>query len=610
MIIENRTKRSSKRGNSNKYKPKVEQIEWNLSIPVLDLICSFIVSENRTIRRGHLVNLKNLIKLVDMDKGYSDNPEKMERIEFIQRGIDSRLNKNLHSSDIILADITGGFAGVGYKNVISSIKEVTTDDIQWINDTVASTLNGAFIYNDIDKVIDICEKIKSAEGQEKLKALQEYEELNQAIQTKFRQNKSRTSTDIMFSLRNGIFEDSVRDIHEQLSNPSNRLVTGMQGFNEMTAGGLECGRVYMFFGLPGEGKSTTLLNLAFQIKNNNRNFKPKDPSKTPCVVLLTMENTVKETVPRVFNMTVSDDDMTNYQSDQVINLMRTEGGLYLNNQSPIDVVIKYMPGDSVDTSYLYDLVDDLEDDGYEVIAFIQDYIKRIRSVYNASGDLRVELGAIVNEFKVFASIKDIPVITASQLNRDATKHIDEARKATKADLVRLLGRSNIGESMLMLENIDAGFMIAPEYDFDTNQKYLGIQMIKNRFKSTGRQHIYQPYAEGNGIKLVEDSCMAEPLFRETLRPTIDSNINHRPMNPTISNTGGIIKNSPYQVNEIRDLGNAKLLSDSASNVFNSPNVVNIATMGTNSPLVASFNKIAEELEAKNKPLIQPIIKCG
>ena len=74
------------------------------------------------------------------------------------------------------------------------------------------------------------------------------------------------------------------------------MICGMQGLNEMVGGGFESGRVYMLLGITGIGKSISLLNLVYQLKRYNRNYKTKDPTKTPCIVLLTMENTVVETI--------------------------------------------------------------------------------------------------------------------------------------------------------------------------------------------------------------------------------------------------------------------------------------------------------------------------
>jgi hypothetical protein len=235
-----------------------------------------------------------------------------------------------------------------------------------------------------------------------------------------------------------------------------------------------------------------------------------------------MENSIKETVQRVFSMCVGR-DMASYSEEGAINALKTEGELAVSGNDPIDLIIKYKPNLSEDTSYLYTLCEDLEDEGYEVICFLQDYIKRIRSAEGSfGGDLRLQLGAIINEFKVFATLKNIPVITASQLNRTATAAIDEAKIKNKADLVRLIGRSNVGESNLILENSDWIALIAPEFDKDGN-KYLGIQRVKSRYYIPGDFFCaYLPYIKDT-IKFVEDLYSPVPVHKVTMREEVQLN---------------------------------------------------------------------------------------
>lgn len=488
-----------------------KRADINLDLMSLNILCAYVLSENRNIRRGHLVNLRNLISILNMDL-YKNNTEKMSRIEFILKGLDARLEKSLTKSDMILKHINGGIIDNSIID-LNSFSSISNAELTWVSNMVTESLNYAFVYQDIDVLLDACTQFKAASYGNKGDAIRNLQNVIAHFSTQFRRNKVENLTEARFNLADGEFQDSIRDIHQQLTSPCSKLICGMQGLNEMTGGGFQSGRFYMLFGLPGEGKSTTLLNLLFQIKKYNKNFKPKDPTKIPTIVLLTMENTVKETVERLFNIAGCKDRMTDYSADQVIDMLKTEGELYITDDNPMNVIIKYVPDRSVDTSYLYTLCEDLEDEGYEVVCLIQDYIKRIRSVESDS-DVRLELGRVSNEMKTFAEIRDIPVISASQLNRDATKHIDEGRKRNKAELVTLLGRSNIGESMLMLENIDCGILIAPEYDRNGN-KYLGLQRIKIRYFAPGRDSIYQPYTD-NAIKLIEDEYNATPLFKETM----------------------------------------------------------------------------------------------
>ena len=150
-------------------------------------------------------------------------------------------------------------------------------------------------------------------------------------------------------------------------------------------------------------------------------------------------------------------------------------------------------------------------------------MKRIRPVEGMfGGDLRLQLGAVVNEFKTFATLKNIPVITASQLNRTATNSIDEARIKNKADLVRLIGRANVGESNLILENSDWICIVAPEYDKD-GKRHLGIQRVKSRYYINNDLHTcYIPYVD-NTIKFVEDIFSSIPVHKVTMRDPVELN---------------------------------------------------------------------------------------
>ena len=552
MNIERRTKYSGRGRSISKTDNKVD---INFDLNALNLMCSYILSENRNIRRSHLINMRNLFDILDISL-YQNDIEKMKRVNFIKKGLEAKILQNLRDPYIVLKYINGGIIDDDVID-INNFTSMSNDELSWINQTISEALKYAFIYNDIDRMIDICTRFKAADYRSRGAIVQEFEMLIQEIQSKFRRSRVENVSEMTFSLKDGIMDEVVKDIHEQLSNPCNKLVTGMQGINEMLGGGFESTRVYMFLGATGIGKSVTLLNLAYQIKKYNKNYVPKDPSKIPVVVYMTMENTIRETVERLFNLTAGPNvDMTKYKPEEVINLLRTEGELYLTDESPIDIIIKYVPDKSVDTGYLYTMTEDLEDEGYEVICLIQDHIKRIRSCY-PSNDIRLELGSIVNEFKVFASIKDIPVITNSHLNRDAAKTIEEGSRANKADLTRMLGRSNIGESMLMLDNLDCAFIINTAYDAQAN-KYMVFKRIKMRYKATHRDYINQPFVNGNEIKLLEDYYSAVPVFKDSLQSSVEES--------NLYNSGLPNNKSKYQ-NNIKDIDDVLDNSSDDDNIF-------------------------------------------
>lgn len=507
MIIENRVKRKGSGRTNVKTKKK---LPINFDLDSLDLMCSYVISNNRNIKRGQYVNLRNLIDMLDMER-YINDQEKYKRILFIKKGIEARNLKGLTNSIAIIKYINGGIMDDDIIDM-NNFSDMSNSEIEWINETVAQSLKSSFIYEDVDNFLDLFTRFKSADYVSISELSKEIEQAISTLNTKFRKAKLDTVTERVFSLRPDNFSNIIQDVHSEVTSKYRLLKTGMQGFNQLIGGGFENTRLYLLLGVTGVGKSLSLLNIAYQIKKYNKGFEPKDPTKIPCVVYLTQENTVTETVQRLFSICTGD-DMRNHSPEEIEQMLKTQGELYLTDESPIDIIIKYKPNRSEDTSYLYTLTEDLEDEGYEVICLIQDHIKRIKSI-EYQQDIRIELGNVANEMKTFAMIKDIPVITVSHLNRDGARTIDATATKAKMDLTRLLGKSNIGESLLMLDNVDLGIIINKEYDYE-GLPYMVFKTVKERIK-VFRNYICQPLTPNNEVKLIEDFYSAVPIFRESL----------------------------------------------------------------------------------------------
>lgn len=511
MNIQNRQKHSNGYANVQSQK----KIGLNFDLQVLDLMCSYTISENSNIRKSHLVNLRNLVNSLDMNL-YINDPEKMSRIAFIKKGLEGRIVKGLKNPDVIIKYASGGIIN---DNIIAiaQLPLLSTEEMNWLNDTVAESLQYDFIYENYDILMDLLVRFKNEDYTNRSEIVEKIRACVTQLSHDFRRSEAESMQDMTFSLRPDKFDDTMHDIYDRLTNTNRKLLTGMQGFNLMTNGGYESGRVYGYFGITGIGKSMTLLNIARQIKKYNRNYQTKDPTKIPCIVIHTMENDVTETVKRLYDISTGADpyEFKNLSYEEVLRRLKEDGELYLSDDNPIDVVIKYTPSGSIDTSYMYTLCEELEEDGYEVICYIQDHLKKMRSQYYKNADIRIELGEIINEMKAFAIAKDIPVITNSHLNRDACAKLEAAAQSSKADLTRSLGKANIGESMLILDNIDLGFYVNIEYD-DVGNKYLCVSTQKKR-DYVPIEYIAQPFANADSIQLLEDFGSPNPVFKDTLR---------------------------------------------------------------------------------------------
>ena len=492
-------------------------IKLNIDLMTFDILARYVLQPTYMVKMEHLVNLRKLVSIIDYST-YENDPEKTKRINFIFKALEARLDNNIVDRDIVLSYVNGGLSFtidfLDYNRL-----DLTKDEVAYIHNLVSEILQYQFIYNKIDDIQDVCTRFKTAEFSNRGNIVNEMETIVDELKNEFRKTKVDDSiTNMTFSLRSGVFENCITNTYNIITNVSRRLITGMQGFNEMIGGGFESGRVYMLLGTSGVGKSLTLLNLICQMKFYNKFYQTKDPTKRPCICLLTMENSVVETITRLFDLVIEGSHgMANYTLEQVIHLLRTEGELVVNDSSPIDIVIKYKANKSVNTSYLYSLYDELDDEGYEMICLVQDHVKRIRSIY-ANSDIRLELGDTVNEFKTFAIEKDIPVITNSHLNRDASRILEEQARKLNQDAGKLLGKSNTGESMLMIDNLDVGLIITLDFDREEN-RFMTFNLIKMRDK-TNRTYIAQPFVPGSTIRLMSD-VGGIPQFKESIHGIAD-----------------------------------------------------------------------------------------
>lgn len=536
---------------NRKKNDSLQPIKLQLDILNLDILCRYVLQTPALLRMEHLVNLRKMINIVDPCI-YENDPEKLKRVQFIFKALEARLDHNINDQDLTLAYVNNNTT-FDIDFIDRDKIDLSKDEISYGHEIVGQGLRYQFVYNNVDDILDICTRFKAADFAHKGEVVEELENIVDTMKNNFRRTRTiDNAIDMNFSLRDGVFENAITDTWNLITNPSRRLMTGMQGLNEMVGGGLECGRVYMLMGTSGVGKSITLLNLIYQIKKYNTHFQTKDSTKTPCIVLLTMENTVVETITRLFDLVIEGSrGMGNYEVQDVISMLRDQGKLVLNDDSPIDIVIRYKANKSVDTSYLYTLCDDLYDEGYEVICLVQDHVKRIRSIYPNS-DLRLELGDVVNEFKVFAAEKDIPVISNTHLNRDAARIIEDAARKANQDTGKLLGKSNIGESMLMIDNLDCGIIITLDFDKEEN-RYMTFNLIKMRDK-TERTYIAQPFDQGSTIRLMED-VGGIPQFKESIHTAPE--FNNRP-NTIIKMSGASSMMNNTMENDLEQFKNATM----------------------------------------------------
>ena len=511
----------------------------NISLYNLDILCKYIITDPAFIKISNVSILNTAINGLDKSV-YDKDVEKTKRINFIRAVIEARLQYNLVDRYMIISHVV---STLGYTPDFIDMENTNLNksEIEWCNMVISDLIKYSFLDHDVKELLDLGQAIQMSDFDHRGQNADKLKNLIDKIRNKYRKAEMNDSiVDMEFNLDPREFKQDVTNIYGVVSSPSRRLLTGMQGLNIMLGGGLESGRVYILLGTTGIGKSMLLLNLAYQIKKYNTKYQRKDPTKIPTVVYLTMENSVVESVTRLYDMTTdSQFGMSSYSLDEVLRKMQEEGQLVLTENNPINLYIKFKPNRSVDTSYLYTLYDDLQDKGYEPICFIQDHLLRIKSI-NGSNEPRFELGDIVNEFKSFATEKDIPFITNFHLNREAMKVMESYTPGrNQVDVTQKMGKSTVAESVMILNNTDIGIIINKDQD-EMENVHMCFNLVKMRDK-TNLFYFAQPYAYGGEIKLIED-VNGPPMYKEKLHTRGDA--------PDIANVRTSSANAMNTINTI------------------------------------------------------------
>lgn len=224
--------------------------------------------------------------------------------------------------------------------------------------------------------------------------------------------------------------------------PDKCIITGIRGLNSLLSPGYLSGCLYVYAALPGNYKSGILLKSHVDTLKYNSHIKNTTNGKTPISMYISMENTMAQTIRRLWGVLFPTADMSMYSVDEIAEMIDKE--LTINGMRSVILYYGYREKSTRD---LETIIRSYNDDDNEVVAVFLDYIKRIRPGRTdtaATASEKSELNAIMNELKMICAEFNIPIVTGHQLNREAARMVDDIVKNggyNKTD--QALGRANI-----------------------------------------------------------------------------------------------------------------------------------------------------------------------
>ena len=490
---------------------KMKKIKLRMDLTMLDSILAFIYKDTVLRTRKSLTNTYKLFNMIDTSI-YEGKDDLKARIWVIKKSLEARILKDFENDNMVKQYCKEAEDSTELTNmVVDGIDKLklSYEETKYLIKCIDDRLEYGYTLTIKDIYQEILNKIDDGD-------FKTYKQISDdlygiaASLINIKRNTNSLDSDMTFSLNDEVFENVVTEAAKKLQDKNRVFITGIRRLNTILSPGYQSKRLYTYLAFPGGGKSQILLKAALDIKKYNGDMVPKDPDKTPAVLLITMENDIDETIERIFNMRVSPDDIRNYSPKQIIRKLKEDGEMTLTDKNNIDIIIKYYPNRSIDTNDLYGIIKDLYDDGTEVVALILDYVKRIRPAEKAPTE-KEELKNITNELKTLAKNLDIAVITAQQLNRTAASVVDAAIQNKKEDVTRLVGRDGIAGAWEIIENSDVVIIINQEVKADTEEVYMTFKMLKRRYRSSEDDeklkrldYFNHPYEPNNTIKLIDD----------------------------------------------------------------------------------------------------------
>lgn len=493
------------------------KIKFKFPKSILNLFIGYsLYPDTSKVSKMDLSNLYKLLKMTD-ERSYEFDVSMYARLELAKKILEARIEKGLYSFDAIMSycNIENDVENNKLINNINSFTNLTESEIRYITRAVTDRLQYAFILLYKEIILNEFLKIDTGEFTSYKEVVAEVKEQCAQLLNDIRKADAATMKK-SFSLKEGIFEELVTSAVSSITDPGTALVTGVQMLNDMLSPGYMPGRLYIWLGISGSFKSLMLLMSCYWIKKYNK----IETTKTPTVLYITTENSIDESIIRLFNMSTTCGDIRQYLPEEVAGMMRDSGGLTLDD-GDTDIVMQYYNNFEISTGDIYNIVDDLEDNNREVIAVVVDYIKRIRSI-SPTIDERIRLANVSNELKDLSVNLKIPVITAQQINRAGNMALDNASETGKEDLARFLGRGNIAQCWDIIENSDWCGILNIEVEKSSNIKYLTVKEIKKRYKSmTNITYFNQPFVDVDSIQMVEDVGWSTPAGKISLATNLN-----------------------------------------------------------------------------------------
>lgn len=520
------------------------KIKMTFDVAMVDALIKYLRCDYVTPVQISMVY--KLLKQLDFDQ-YTYNQDILDRLNLLKVMCEAICDENIKDESMLKTYISEHLQNASdiLSQIVFDRNLLTDSECKMLNTAINERLQYIYVYQVKDDLIDTLSGINAVGFTSYYDIMNTLKQKLSNLMVKLQNVNAPSELIRSFNFSDDQYMDLLSMVVDKAKKPTTVLMTGIRQLNAILSPGFQSGRLYTILGGTGRFKSGTLWNITDQLRQFNPQIKPVENGMRKVILFVTMENTIYETIIRLFDMyNDTGKEIQDMDVEEVAQILREKGHFIFSDDTGIDIELRYYSDLEISTANLYTIIQELADMGRKVIAVVLDYILKIDSAKPHYGDERLRISYAGRELKSLAQFFDIPVITAMQINREGNGILDAAMQENKEDIGRFVGVQYVGQCWDLIQESDWVCFINLEMQKSTGKWFLSFKRMKIRGKKDplAVDYFNHPFVNNNGIRLEPDVNKLEPVSVVSLAsdlvsiedPKPDNSARIRPQVKTIS----------------------------------------------------------------------------
>ena len=499
---------------------KQQKIAIPIQTHTWEAILNYLISV-RIINRRFIHNILQLIHSIDTRPYVNDDYDVflIKSIDFVAKVREDGVNNlNYIKTSIEQSDLDQNYVSQLYQNLAMSTEDMSKEEYDNLIELVSLYVDYGFIYYSWPLIVKAHDALINNNGRLSFDEIQKIKELYESTLSKIRVSDTTRNAENTLCIGQGAkkeLKNEISQLYDTLTDPSNILVTGIKELNRFLNGGYRRKRMYIYYAPTNSFKSGILLYNALWIMTFNPNIKPKFPNKKLAILMITMENTVEETMDRIHAIyTAGQVDPRNITKEEYLKQWEN---IFENLNTNFKLYIRYKQPGTTSVGIITEVQEIEEDDNVEIAAVIIDHLGNMGKL-DKNADDRKGLINTTYEISDWAKQTDRAVITAMHTNSSFDEIRAEAEQNGKTNIVRSMGRHCIADAKYIDRAVDQSIYMLKERSNIDGKWYLGFKYEKVRSKKSNGSNVFYHLLE-NEITLRYDQglpgCNSYPCIPGT-----------------------------------------------------------------------------------------------